>query len=137
MTVVVTGRFVGGTKVELLHEQSGSTVITDAPRDNHGEGSAFSPTDLVAGALGSCMMTIVAIIAKRDGLNVDGMWFRVEKHMAADPPRRIAKLPLTLHLPRALDSLLREKLERAARTCPVHHSLRGDIEVDLNVSYDV
>ncbi len=101
-----------------------------------GDGSTFSPTDLVAAALGACMMTLIGILADREGIDLSGMHFRVEKHMNATP-RRIGKLPITIHLPENIALDKREKVERAALTCPVHHSLHPDIEIPVEFLYDV
>lgn len=136
MTVTITGRYLGNKKVELIHEPSGATLITDAPKDNLGDGSKFSPTDLVAAALGSCIITTIAIVAERDGIDVTNSHMSVTKHMSTSP-RRIGELPVTLHLPKSLTVEQRAKLERTARTCPVHHSLHGDIKADITFTYDV
>jgi len=137
MASVITGHYRGEKQVEICHQSSGVKIISDAPVDNFGKGSSFSPTDLVAGALGSCMLTLIAIVGEREELSLTGMHFRVEKHMAAAPARKIARLPLQLHLPSALGSSMREKLERAALTCPVHHSLHPDVQIEVVFMYDV
>src|SRR5258708_35626605 len=90
--------------------------------DNQGDGSQFSPTDLVAAALGSCMVSTMAIVAQRDGIDLAGVTFHVEKHMHPEP-RRIGKLPVMIHMPASPTPAERTKLERAAQTCPVHRSL--------------
>lgn len=136
MTVKITGLYQGKKKVELLHVESGSKIVTDAPRDNSGDGSKFSPTDLLAAAFGSCVMTTIAIVAERGGISVDGMHMSVEKNMQQDP-RRIGSLPLELHLPEHLQSHERQKLERAALGCPVHHSLHPEIHAQIQFLYDV
>ena len=136
MSVTITATYIGSKKTELIHEPSGSSLVTDAPRDNGGTGIAFSPTDLVASAFGSCVLTTIAIVAERGGLNVTGMHMRVEKHMSTDP-RRIESLPLTIHLPKHLLIHERQKLERAGLSCPVHKSLHPDIMADISFVYDV
>lgn len=136
MSVRVLGRFLGGKKVELKHEPSGAVMVTDAPKDNQGEGTSFSPTDLVASALGSCMMTIMAILAERGGFDLTGAHFFVDKSMNA-APRRIAALPIVFHLPKVLSSEQKLKLERAADLCPVKQSLLPDIAVTVQYYYDV
>lgn len=136
MSVRIEGRYLGAKKVRLVHEPSGAELITDAPRDNQGEGSAFSPTDLVAGALAACMMTILAMAAEHDGLNVTGAELRVEKHMESNP-RRIAAIEVVLRLPARIPPEQRERLERAARACPVYHSLRSDMKVDTRFLWDL
>lgn len=136
MSVKITGHYQGKKKVELVHVDSGSKIVTDAPRDNSGDGSKFSPTDLVAAAFGSCVMTTIAIVAERGGISVEGMHMSVEKHMNQDP-RRIGSLPLEIHMPENLQPHERQKLERAALGCPVHHSLHPDIRADISFRYDV
>jgi len=136
VAVEITGRYTGQLKTELTHGPSGVVLRTAAPADNQGDGSSFSPTDLAAAALASCMVTTLAIVAERDGIDLSGVSFRVEKHMASDP-RRIASLPVTIHLPAGLTAAEREKLERAAHTCPVHRSLLPEMEKDLRFVYDV
>jgi uncharacterized OsmC-like protein len=136
MNVVVTGKFVGGKSIELTHEPSGSKIVTDAPKDNGGEGQLFSPTDLVVAGLGSCVLTTIALVAHRSVLVVDGMHMRAEKIMA-DAPRRIGEILLNVHLPKSLDVFDRQKLERAGLGCPVHKSLRSDIPVRVQFLYDV
>jgi uncharacterized OsmC-like protein len=136
MGVIIEGTYLGNKKSKLIHTLSGTEIITDAPRDNNGDGSSFSPTDLVAGALGACMMTIVGIVAERDGIDVSGMRMRVEKEMEGTP-RRIGMLFVVLHMPEKLAEPVRKKLERAALTCPVHHSLNAETEIDAKFVYDV
>jgi putative redox protein len=104
---------------------------TDAPVDNQGRGESFSPTDLVATALGTCMLTTMGIVAKRHGWVLDGASATVEKHMVADPLRRIGKLEVRIKMPAGLDERARETLDRTARTCPVHKSLAATVEIPL------
>jgi uncharacterized OsmC-like protein len=111
---------------------SGNTLVTDAPLDNNGRGQAFSPTDLVATALGSCMATVIGIVAKRKEIAVEGMTVMVRKFMTDDQPRRIKRLELDLQLPLAAAHPDRKLFESAARGCPVHHSIHPDIEVVMN-----
>ena len=113
------------------HGPSGSEFATDAPVDNNGRGESFSPTDLVATALGSCMATIMGIAAKRKDIALEGMVIRVAKHMSENLPRRIAKLEVTIEVPLPADHPERKLLENAALTCPVHQSLHPDIEVPI------
>ncbi len=136
MAVEITGRYYGHLNTEMKHGPSGVTLRTAAPLDNQGDGSSFSPTDLVAAALAGCMVTTLAIVAERDGIDLSGVTFRVEKEMASNP-RRIARLPVEIHLPAALTADERIKLERAAHTCPVHRSLRDDVDKDVRFVYDV
>lgn len=134
MAVEITGTYTGNLNVELEHGPSGVKIQTAAPLDNKGDGSSFSPTDLMAAALGACMTTIMGIVAERNGIDLRGMTFRVEKHMNADP-RRIGQVPVELHMPAGLDANQRKKLERAALTCPVHHSYHPDIDKPVKFFY--
>ena len=110
-------------------------LTTDAPADNMGKGEAFSPTDLVATALGTCVVTIIAIVAQRRGLDISGTSFRVEKHMATSPARRIGRLLVTVRLPATLSAEDRTILEHAAHTCPVHKSLHPDVDAPISFVY--
>ena len=134
MSVAMSGEYAGKLKVKLHHEPSGSTLTTAAPVDNNGDGSSFSPTDLVAAALGACMLTIVAMVAERDGIDTAGLAFRCEKHMSTSP-RRIGSIPVVITMPKGLDAAQKAKLERAALTCPVHHSLLPEIEKTVTFEY--
>lgn len=136
MSVTITGKYIGNKNVQLKHKPSGAEIKTSAPLDNNGDGSSFSPTDLVAGSLGACMLTIVGIVAERDSINIDGTHFIVEKHMSTSP-RRIASLPISIHLPKALAEVTRKKFETAALACPVHKSLLPEIEIAVKFVYDM
>jgi len=136
MGVLMSGVYVGGKSFELTHEPSGTKITTDAPKDNGGEGKAFSPTDLVGAALGSCVVTTMVLFAERHGISLRGASFQVEKIMGTEP-RRIAELVLKVHLPVELDPTNRLKLERAGMTCPVHKSLHPDTVVRAEFVYDV
>jgi putative redox protein len=136
MSVTIEGSYLGRKRCRLVHAPSGAEIMTDAPRDNAGEGALFSPTDLVAAGLGCCTMTILAILAERTGLDLTGMRMSVIKEMRSDP-RRIGSLTVEIHLPAALEAQDRTKLERAADTCPVAASLHPDVQVDLSFRYDL
>ncbi len=136
MSVVITGKYLGNKRIELTHGPTGSKIITDAPKDNNGEGTTFSPTDLAAASLGACMLTVMSISAERDGIDLSGMHMEVTKHMVQNP-RRIGKLPVVIHMPQHLSPELRVKFERIAHTCPVHHSLNPLIEADIGFVYDL
>ena len=123
--------FQGELRCSATHGPSHTQLLTDAPVDNHGRGESFSPTDLVATALGSCMLTTMAIYAERHALDLRGATATVEKEMVADPQRRIGKLTTALTLPLPADHPQRAALERAALTCPVHRSLREDVEIPV------
>ena len=132
--VNITGRYLGGKRVEMRHTDSGATITTSAPKDNNGDGLLFSPTDLVAAGLGACMLTVMGIVAERNGLAIEGAHCSVDKEMS-QTPRRIGKLPITLHLPATLNAEARAKLEKAALSCPVHHSLHPEIEASVSFVY--
>lgn len=136
MSVEITGKYIGAKKVQLVHEPSGEILITEAPKDNGGEGKSFSPTDLIAAAYGSCVMTTIAIVAERTGVSVEGMHMRVEKHMQSEP-RRVGAVPLQVHMPKALSEQERQKLERAGLACPVHKSLHPEVKATITFVYDV
>jgi putative redox protein len=137
VAVEITGRYTGKLKTEMIHGPSGVALRTAAPVDNQGDGSSFSPTDLVAAALASCMVTTMAICAERHGIDLAGVTFRIEKHMTEAPPRAIARLPVEIHMPAGLSQEDRQRLERAGHTCPVHRSLLPAIEKDVRFVYDV
>jgi putative redox protein len=134
MTTIRT-RYLGNLRTEAMHLASGNTLITDAPLDNNGRGETFSPTDLTCASLGSCMMTIMGIVAERDQLDLKGTEIEITKIMAANP-RRISKIQVHFTMASAteLDESQKTKLERAAITCPVALSLHPDIEQE--VSFD-
>jgi len=125
----VQTKYLGQLRTQATHVASGNSLITDAPVDNHGRGEAFSPTDLTSASLGSCMMTIMGIVAERDGIDLRGTTFAVTKHMASSP-RRIGKIEVnfTLKSAQPLTETQQQKLRNAALTCPVALSLHPDIE---------
>jgi putative redox protein len=127
----------GELRCQSIHGPSRTELVTDAPRDNHGKGDSFSPTDLVATALGTCMLTTMGIVAQRHGWDLSGARARVEKHMVADPERRIGKLAVELHLPARLGAKERATLEKTALTCPVQQSLSPRTEVPVSFHWDL
>lgn len=131
MSVEITVTYQGGLRCEARHGPSGRTLHTDAPVDNQGKGESFSPTDLVATALGTCMLTIMGIVAERHGIPLAGARVRVEKHMVADPARRIGRLPVTIRVPGRLDDKQKKLLMNAAETCPVHKTLGANVEMPI------
>jgi putative redox protein len=131
--VGITSTYEGGLRCRAVHGPSGTAILTDAPVDNHGKGESFSPTDLVAAALGACMMTIMGIVAERHGLDLSGMKAETVKQMTAEPPRRIAGLRTKLTIPLPADHPQRQALENAAHTCPVHKSLHPDIDAAIEI----
>ncbi len=124
--------YEGDLHCSAVHGPSGNILVTDAPVDNNGRGQAFSPTDLLATALGSCMATVIGIVAKRKEIAVEGMAVTVRKFMSDDQPRRVKRLELDLVMPLPGSHPDRKLLESAARGCPVHHSIHPDIEVAMN-----
>lgn len=132
--VEITGTYTDNLKMELKHGPSGAVIRSAAPVDNQGDGSSFSPTDLVATALGSCAVTTMAIVANREGIPFQGADFHVEKHMRSDP-RRIDRLPLTIRMPGDLSPEHRARLEQIAHTCPVARSLHPDIAMEMRFEY--
>ncbi len=130
-----SARYAGNLRTEATHAASGNVIQTDAPTDNHGRGEAFSPTDLVSTALGSCMMTVMGIVADRHHLNLVDSTFAVVKHMSAEAPRRIAQIDVTFTLPATLTATERTVLERAAHTCPVSLSLHPDVRQNIVFEY--
>jgi putative redox protein len=130
-----TFRYLGELRVEAQHGPSQTMLITDAPVDNQGRGESFSPTDLVGTALGTCMLTLMGIVAKRHQLDLSGATARVTKEMSATPPRRIARLAVEIHVPREFSVEEKTRLEKAALTCPVHHSLHPDIDSPVTFRY--
>jgi len=129
--VTLASVYEGGLRCRATHGPSGTTLVTDAPVDNHGKGESFSPTDLVATALGACMMTIMGIVAERHGINLTGATVETVKEMTKEPPRRIASLRTRITIPLPPDHPHRTALEQAAHTCPVHKSLHPDIDVPV------
>lgn len=124
----ITAKYLGDLRVECVHQQSGTVLVTDAPKDNNGKGEAFCPTDLCATALAACAMTIIGIYGKKHDVDVSGMTASVTKEMSANP-RRIGKIEVTFVMPdREFTDKQKIMIERAAHTCPVHLSLHPDVE---------
>ncbi len=140
MSVEMNIVYKGQLRCSAKHEPSGDTLTTDAPKDNQGKGEAFSPTDLVAAALGCCLVTIMGIVAKRDDLDLAGTKVHVVKEMIQKPVRRIGSIRVTIAIPaekaNRLGSEARAKLENAAKHCPVHQSLHPDIETPITFVYE-
>lgn len=128
-------RYEGGLRCAATHGPSGQTLHTDAPVDNHGRGESFSPTDLIATALGACMATIMGIVAERHQLDLRGMTIEVTKVMSSDTPRRIARLETVIKVPLPPEHPHRVLLENAALTCPVHKSLHPEIEKPVDFQW--
>ncbi len=123
--------YQGDLLCQAVHGPSGATLITDAPVDNNGKGRNFSPTDLVGTALGSCILTIMGILAQRHEIDLKGTTVTVSKHMVAEPVRRIGCLSLDIRVPEELSEENRCRLQNAADMCPVKKSLHPDVQVDI------
>ncbi len=128
MAVSIHIDYEGDLRCRAVHGPSQQSFITDAPADNNGKGESFSPTDLVATALASCMATVIGIKARQKGYDLPGMKVSVEKHMSEDMPRRIVRLPITIEIPLPADHPDRRLLEAVALGCPVQHSVHPDID---------
>ena len=133
--VEITTVYNGQLRTTATHGPSQSTLITDAPKDNMGKGEAFSPTDLVATALATCILTTMGIVAQRNNLDITGATAKVTKEMVTTPIRRIGRLPVTVHMPKKLSEEDQKRLENAAHTCPVHKSLHTDIEAPITFTW--
>ena len=132
MTSKVT--YLGDLRTSSVHLQSGTEILSDAPTDNHGRGEAFSPTDLLANALGSCMISIMAIKSKDLDVNLEGSTIDVTKIMQPEP-RKISKIIIVMNMSVAVDEKTKTILERAAMHCPVLLSLNPDIEKDVTFNW--
>lgn len=130
----IDSRYDGALRCSASHGPSGSLLETDAPIDNQGQGDRFSPTDLVATALSTCILTIMGIVAERHGWDLQGATARVNKTMTAEAPRRIALLEVWITLPAGLSAQQRGVLQRAGETCPVKLSLEGTVPMQLHWS---
>ena len=134
--VTIELAYQGELRVDAQHTPSGEHLITDAPVDNHGKGESYSPTDLVATALGSCMLTIMGITAGEKEIPIAGTTAQVEKHMSQDLPRRISLLDVTVKIPQSLTEQEMKIMRHAAETCPVAQSINDAIKVNLVMSCD-
>ncbi len=130
----INSSYSGDLRCASLHGPSGSTLETDAPTDNQGKGERFSPTDLVATALSTCILTIMGIVAERHDWDLKGCTARVEKVMTSEAPRKIAQLEVWIELPAHLDEKARKILRKAAENCPVKLSLEGAVAMQLHWS---
>ena len=127
-------KYQGNLRTTATHLDSGSEISTDAPKDNHGLGETFSPTDMVCSALASCILTIMAIAVEKNGISIKGANAMVKKTMGINP-RRISKIDIELTFPRDYDERTKVILERAAHNCPVHHTLSDEVEKNINFIY--
>jgi len=127
-------KYLGALRTESEHIQSGSKIITDAPVDNHGKGEAFSPTDTVANAVATCMLTVMGIKAESIGIKIEGATAEVTKTMASNP-RRISQIEVNILFPDTYPEKETKILENTGKTCPVLESLHPDIEKKISFRY--
>lgn len=129
----IKGKYLDDLRCEMEHPSS-TTILTDAPKDNRGEGKFYSPTDLVAAALGSCMLTIIGIRARDKGINIGKPSFEIAKHMQSDP-RKISKIEVDIRFNVSINKADREYLENEARNCPVALSLSESTRQEISFQY--
>lgn len=134
--MTIKTQYLGDLRTEATHIQSNTVILTDAPVDNNGKGEAFSPTDLVASALGSCMLTIMGILAKREEIQLEGTTLEIAKVMQANP-RKISEIIVNFKVANGdkLSDVQKQKLINAAHTCPVALSLAPDIKQTVNFEW--
>jgi len=132
----IQSKYTGDLRTEAIHIASGTIINTDAPVDNKGRGEYFSPTDLVAAALGSCMVTIIGIAAKEQQFSIDGATWEITKIMSSDPPRRISGIEIHLTLPHNRYTEAQHRIiEYAVKNCPVALSLHPELKQTVNISW--
>ena len=130
----IKSSYLGNLRTQATHVLSGNALLTDAPLDNNGKGEAFSPTDLVCAALGSCMVTIMGIVAEREGLSLEGLSWEITKIMQSEP-RKIQEIQVAFHWSGdEFTPAMSQKLKNAARTCPVAWSL--DPALTQTITFD-
>jgi putative redox protein len=133
--VEIKSVYEGQLHCNATHGPSGASLATDAPKDNMGKGEAFSPTDLVATALGTCMLTTMGIVAQRHDIDISGARVRVTKEMVAQPTRRVGTLGVEIVMPRALGEEDQKRLENAANNCPVAKSIHPDTKMPVTFKW--
>jgi putative redox protein len=136
MMVAIQFEYEGDLHCKAVHGPSGTELNTDAPKDNQGRGESFSPTDLVATALGTCMLTVMGIMARTLNVDIAGTTATVEKEMTTTPPRMIERLTVKIHVPHSLTVENKQKLERAVHTCPVHKSLHPNVQTPIEFTWE-
>lgn len=127
-------KYLGELRTEALHLRSENIIITDAPLDNQGKGEAFSPTDLLATSLGSCMLTIMGIAARTHNINIENTEVKIQKIMAANP-RRVAEVVIDFKFPQKYSQKEQKIIIHAAKTCPVSQSLHPDLKQTINFNF--
>jgi putative redox protein len=136
LTVVdINIEYQGDLHCKAVHGPSGTVLTTDAPKDHHGRGESFSPTDLVATALGSCILSVMGIAARTHKIDISGATATVEKEMANAPARKIQKLAVRIHVPHQLSDEHKQRLQNAAYTCPVHKSMHPDVQMPIEFAW--
>ena len=133
--VAIQFEYQGDLHCKAVHGPSGTELTTDAPKDNQGRGESFSPTDLVATALGTRMLTVMGIMARTLNIDIAGATATVEKEMTTALPRRIQSLAVKIHVPQSLSHENQQKLQQAGHTCPVHKSLHPDIQTPIEFTW--
>jgi len=123
--------YSGDLRTESEHLDSNHIITTDAPKDNQGLGRKFSPTDLVASSLGSCLLTIMGIVAKRHNISLDKTYADIEKKMS-EKPRRISKITVDIYFNSKINEKEKKLLINSAKHCPVHNSLSNDMDIQIN-----
>ena len=127
--------YLGDLKCEAIHLQSGSLIKTDAPLDHCGKGESFSPTDLLATSLGTCLLTIMAIKAKLKGFDLEGIYLNIEKLMAQNSERKIQELIIDIFIPNSTSNETIDFLKKASEDCPVKRNLSQEIDININWHY--
>ncbi len=130
----IAATYLGELRTEATHLQSGTKILSDAPTDNQGKGEAFSPTDLLASSLASCMLTIMGIAARTHHIDIDGTETEVTKIMAANP-RRVGEIAVKFRFPKTYSETEQKLLEKAALTCPVFESLHPDLKKTVSFGW--
>jgi len=128
-------RYLNDLRTEIEHIGNSSKITTDAPKDNQGLGRSFSPTDLVASSLGSCMLTIIGISAKNNNINIDSLAAEIDKEMSVNSPRMIKKINVILIIKGSFSQKQKIIIERSAKHCPVHKSLNPNIDINLKFNF--
>lgn len=129
--VRIQTEYQGDLHCTSVHTPSSTELATDAPVDNQGRGESFSPTDLIATSLGTCMLTTMGIVARTLNFDLTGATATVDKEMSSAPPRRIVRLPVSIRIPREASPEIKQRLENTAHTCPVKKSIHPDIEAPI------
>ncbi len=134
--VTMNLEYLDHLRVKAAHGPSKTQLITDAPSDNHGKGESFSPSDLVATALGACIITMMGIKAQQHQVKLTGLTAQIEKIMSSDSPRRIKKIICQFSCKAKVDKKMQTILQRTAMTCPVKESLNPEIELDIQFKWN-